>query len=80
MASSVVSGNHWSCVHINLETGDGLNADSLGRQIPRNFGDTFSNYFQTIWNRYKEKLLSNSCTFFMKFNEQKACTNVEIFV
>ena len=29
MASSMVSGNHWSCVHINLETGDGL-ADSIG--------------------------------------------------
>ena len=45
MASSTVSGNHWSCVHINLETGDRLYADLLGRQVPRNFGDTFSNYF-----------------------------------
>ena len=27
MASSMVSGNHWSCVHINLETGDGLYED-----------------------------------------------------
>ena len=45
MASSMVSGNHWSCVHINLETGDRLYADLLGRQVPRNFGDTFSNYF-----------------------------------
>ena len=43
MASSMVSGNHWSCVHINLETGDGLYAESLGREIPRDFGDTFNN-------------------------------------
>ena len=76
----MVSGNHWSGVHINLETGDGIYADSIGREAPRSFGDTFSNYFQTIWKGYKEKLLSNPCTLFMKFNEQKACTNVEIFV
>ena len=48
MASSMVSGNHWSCVHINLETGDGLYADSIGREVPRDFGDAFSNYFQAI--------------------------------
>ena len=34
MASSMVSGNHWSCVHINLETGDGIYADSIGREVP----------------------------------------------
>ena len=76
----MVSGNHWSCVHINLETGDGLNADSIGRQIPRNFGDTFSDCFHTIWKGYKEKLLSNPCTLFMKFDEQKGSTNVDISV
>ena len=43
MVSSMVSWNHWSCVHINLETGDGLYAESLGREIPRDFGDTFNN-------------------------------------
>ena len=80
MASSMVSGNNRFCVHINLESGDGLYADSIGREVPRDFGDTFSNYFQTIWKGYKEKLLSNPCTFFMKFNEQKASTNVDIFV
>ena len=51
MPSSMVSGDHWSCEHINLETGDGLYADSIGRKVPHAFGDTFSNYFQTIWNR-----------------------------
>ena len=80
MAASMVSGNHWSCVHINLETGDGLYADSIGREVPRDFGDTFSNYFQAIWKVYKEKPLSNSCTFLMKFNDQKARTNVDIIV
>ena len=29
-ASSMVSGNHWSCVHFNLRTGDRLYADSIG--------------------------------------------------
>ena len=29
MVSSMVSGNHWSCAHINLETGDRLYADSI---------------------------------------------------
>ena len=76
----MVSGNHWSCVHINLETGDGLYADSIGREVPRDFGDTFSNYFQAIWKVYKEKPLSNPCMLLMKLNEQKACTNVDIFV
>ena len=80
MASSMVSGNHSSCLYINLETEDGLYADSIGREVPRGFGDTFSNYFQAIWKVYKEKALSNPCTLLMKFNEQKLCTNVDIFV
>ena len=79
MAASMVSGNRWSCVHINLEIGDGLYADSMGREAPRDFGDTFSNYFQIIWKVYKEKPSSNPCTLYMKFNEQKA-TNVDIIV
>ena len=79
MASSMLSGNHWSCVHINLETGDGLYADSIGWEVPRHFGDTFSNYFQAIWKVYKEKTLSNPCTLLMKFNEQKTHINVDIF-
>ena len=45
----MVSRNHWSCVHINLETGDGSSADSIGREVPRDFGDTSRNYFQAIW-------------------------------
>ena len=80
MASSMLRGNHWSCVRINLESGDGLYADSIGQEVPRDFGDTFSNYFQTIWKRYKEKPLSNPCTLFVKFIEEQASTNVDIFV
>ena len=55
MASSMVSGNHCSCVHINLETGDELYADSIGREVPCNFGNTFSNFFQAICKVYKKK-------------------------
>ena len=80
MASSMVSGNHWSCVHINLETGDGLYADSIRRDVLRDLGDTFSNYLQAIWKVYKGKPLSNPCILLMTFNEQKARTNVDIFV
>ena len=80
MASPMLIGNHWSCVHFNLETGDGLYADSIGRQVPHNFGDIFSIYFQAIWKVYKEKPLSNPCTLLMKCNEQKARTNLDIFV
>ena len=76
----MVIGNHWSGVNINLETGDGLYADSIGREIPHDFGDTFSNYFHAIWKVYKEKPLSNPFTLLMKFNKQKARTNVDIFV
>ena len=80
IAASMVSGNHWSSVHINLETGDGLYAHSIGREDPRDFGDTFRNYFQAIWKVYKENPLSNLCTLLMKFNDQKAHTNVDIIV
>ena len=62
MASSMVSGNHWSCVHFNLETRDGFYADSIGREVSRDFEDTFSNCFQAIWKVCKEKPLSNLCT------------------
>ena len=55
MESSMVSGNHCSCVHINLETGDELYADSIGREVPCNFGNTFSNFFQAICKVYKKK-------------------------
>ena len=55
MASLMVSGNHWSCVHFNIETGDGLYADSIGREVPRYFEDTFSNVFQAICKVYKKK-------------------------
>ena len=54
MASSMVSENHWSCAHFNLETGDGLYADSIGREVPRDFQDTFSNFFQAICNYMKK--------------------------
>ena len=55
MASLMMSGNHWSCVHFNIETGDGLYADSIGREVPRYFEDTFSNVFQAICKVYKKK-------------------------
>ena len=54
MTSLMVSGNHWSCVHIDIETGDGLYADSIGREVPRYFEDTFSNGFQGICKVYKK--------------------------
>ena len=56
MASSMVSVNHCSCVHINLETGDELYADSIGREVPCNFGNTFSNFFQAICKVCKKRL------------------------
>ena len=49
----MVSGNHRSCVHINLKTGDGLYTDSIGREVPRDFGDTFSNFFQATCKVYE---------------------------
>ena len=77
----MVSGNHWPCVHINLETGDGLYTDSIGREVPRDFEDTFSNFFQEIYKIYEKKLtLLNPCKLLMKFNQQKARKNVYIFV
>ena len=45
----------------NLETGDGLYADSIRREVSRDFGYTFNNYFQAMWKVYKEKTLSNPC-------------------
>ena len=50
----MVSENHWSCTHFNLEIGDGLYADSIGREVPRNFQDTFSNFFQAICKLYEK--------------------------
>ena len=51
----MVSGNHWFCVHIDLETRNGLYTDSIGREIPRDFEDTFSNFFQAICKIYEKK-------------------------
>ena len=51
----MVSGNHWPCVHIDLETRDGFYTDSIGREIPRDFEDTFSNFFQAICKIYEKK-------------------------
>ena len=50
-----MSGNHWSCAHINLDTGDGLYADSMGREVPRTFEDKFCNFFQAIYKVYEKK-------------------------
>ena len=51
----MVSGNHWSYVHFNLETGDGIYADSIGRQVPHDFEDTISNFFFKQYAKYKKK-------------------------
>ena len=51
----MVSGSHWPCVHVELETRDGLYTDSIGREIPRDFEDTFSNFFQAICKIYEKK-------------------------
>ena len=50
----MVSGNHWYCVHFNWETGDGLYTDSIGREVPLDFEDTFVDFFQVICKVYKE--------------------------
>ena len=55
IASWMVSGNHWSCVHINLETGDGLYIDWIEWEVPRDFEGTFSNFFQAICKVYEKK-------------------------
>ena len=54
MASSVESGNHWSCVHISLETEDELYADSVRREVPRDVLPTFTNFFQAICKVYEK--------------------------
>ena len=51
----MVIGNHWSCVDIKLETGDGFYADSIGREVPRDFEKSFSNFFKAICKVYKKK-------------------------
>ena len=56
MASSTVRGNYCSCVHIKLETGDVLYADSIEREVPRDFEDTFNNFFQAIYKVYEKKI------------------------
>ena len=83
MASSTVRGNYCSCVHIKLETGYGLYVDSIEREVPRDFEDTFRNFFQAVCKVYEEKKniwLLNPCKLFMKYNQQIVRTNVDIFV
>ena len=55
-------------------------ADSIEREVPRDFGDTFSNYFHALWKLFKEKPLSNPCTLLIKFNDPKVRTNIDIIV
>ena len=63
-----------------LETGDGLCTDSIRREVLHDFGDTFSNSFQAICKVYEKTMtLLNPCKLLMKFNQQKARTNVHIF-
>ena len=76
-ALSMVIGNHWSCVQIKLQTGDVLYADLIGREVPRDFEDTFSNFFQAICKVYEKNMtLLNPCKLLMQFNQQKVRTNI----
>ena len=78
----MVSGNHWSCVHINLETGDGLYTDSVRPEIPRDFEDTFGNFFSSNTRSIRKNTMTllNPCKLLMKFNQQKGRSNADIFV
>ena len=77
----MVSQNHWPCVLTNLETGVGLYKDSIGREVPRDFEDTFSNFFKQYAKHTKKTMtLLNLCKLLTKSNQQKALTNVDIFV
>ena len=49
----MVSENHQSCEHFNLETGDGL-CRFYKTRVPRDFQDTFSNFFQAIRKLYEK--------------------------
>ena len=55
--------------------------DSKGREIPRDFEDTFSNFFQ-VSKVYEKKAMTllNPCKLLIKFNQQKAPSNMHIFV
>ena len=77
----MVIGNHWSCVDIKLETGDGFYADSIGREVPRDFEKSFSKFLKEYAKYTKKNMtLLNPCKLLMKFNQQRARTNVDIFV
>ena len=93
MASSVVSGNHCFCVRVNLETGDVLYADSIGREVPSNFGKTFSNFFQAIYEVYKKNFIkfvhvaykiqwtksAHKCEYFKFINQRNEMIGCNIF-
>ena len=76
MALSMVTENHWFCVHINLETGYGLYADSIANSSSK----THLAMFFKEYAKYTKTTLLNSCKLLMKFNQQEASTNVEIFM
>ena len=76
----MVSGNHWSCVHIDIETGDGLYADSIGREVPRYFETHLATFFKEYAKCTKKMTLLNSSKLLMKLDQQKVHTNVDIFV
>ena len=62
----------------------GLYTDSIGREVPHGFGDTsFSETtFFKQYAKYTKKTMTflNPCKLLIKFSEQKAGTNVHIFV
>ena len=77
----MVNENHWPCVLTNLETGVGLYKDSIGREVPPDFEDTFSNFFQAICKAYKKNYdFIKSMQIAHENNQQKARINVDIFV
>ena len=74
----MVRENHWFCVHINLETGYELYADSIANSFSKTHLATF---FKEYAKHTKINMtLLNPCKFLMKFNQQEASTNVEIFM
>ena len=73
----MVTGNHWSCVQIKLETGDVLYPDSIGREVPRDLKAHLATFFKQYAKSTKKNMaLLNPCKLLMKFNQQKVRTNI----
>ena len=59
MASSMVSGNHWSCVYINSETGDRLEMDFMQIQYGEKFHAILETHLATIFKQYEKYTKKN---------------------